>query len=58
MHPFAYEFYHQLWRLLDEGDVEFDGPIIQAEVIHFFKINLPLTTFLMFSIYWKYSRRV
>ena len=30
--PFAYEFYHQLRRLLDEGDVDFNGPIIQAEV--------------------------
>ncbi len=30
--PFAYEFYHQLRRLLDKGDVDFGGPIIQAEV--------------------------
>ncbi len=30
--PIAYEFYHQLRRLIDEGDVDFDGPIIQAEV--------------------------
>jgi len=30
--PFAYEFYHQLRRLLDEGIVDFGGPIIQAEV--------------------------
>ncbi len=30
--PFAYEFYHQLRRLLDEGEVDFGGPIIQAEV--------------------------
>ena len=30
--PFAYEFYHQLRRLLDEGIVDFSGPIIQAEV--------------------------
>lgn len=30
--PFAYEFYHQLRKLIDEGDVDFDGPIIQAEV--------------------------
>lgn len=30
--PFAYEFYHQFRRLLDEGIVDFSGPIIQAEV--------------------------
>lgn len=30
--PFAYEFYHQLRRLLDDGMVDFGGPIIQAEV--------------------------
>ncbi len=30
--PFAYEFYHQLRRLLDEGRVDFGEPIIQAEV--------------------------
>jgi len=30
--PFAYEFYHQLRRLLNKGDVDFNGPIIQAEV--------------------------
>lgn len=30
--PFAYEFYHQLRRLLDDGIVDFGGPIIQAEV--------------------------
>ncbi len=30
--PFAYEFYHQLRRLMDEGEVDFGGPIIQAEV--------------------------
>jgi len=30
--PFAYEFYHQLRRLMDNGDVDFGGPIIQAEV--------------------------
>lgn len=30
--PFAYEFYHQLRRLMDEGCVDFDGPIVQAEV--------------------------
>lgn len=30
--PFAYEFYHQLRKLMDSGDVDFGGPIIQAEV--------------------------
>ena len=30
--PFAYEFYHQLRKLIDNGDVDFGGPIIQAEV--------------------------
>lgn len=30
--PIAYEFYHQLRRLMDEGGVDFGGPIIQAEV--------------------------
>ena len=30
--PFAYEFYHQLRKLLDKGNVGFNGPIIQAEV--------------------------
>jgi len=30
--PFAYEFYYQLRKLIDNGDVDFDGPIIQAEV--------------------------
>lgn len=30
--PFAYEFYHQIRRLMDEGIVDFGGPIIQAEV--------------------------
>ena len=30
--PIAYEFYHQLRRLMDEGVVDFGGPIIQAEV--------------------------
>jgi len=30
--PFAYEFYHQLRKLIDSGDVTFEGPIIQAEV--------------------------
>ena len=30
--PIAYEFYHQLRKLIDEGDVDFGGPIIQAEV--------------------------
>ena len=30
--PFAYEFYHQLRELMDNGHVDFGGPIIQAEV--------------------------
>jgi len=30
--PFACEFYHQLRKLMDNGDVNFGGPIIQAEV--------------------------
>ena len=30
--PFAYEFYHQLRKLMDSVEVEFGGPIIQAEV--------------------------
>ena len=30
--PFAYEFYHQLRKLMDSEEVNFDGPIIQAEV--------------------------
>ena len=30
--PVAYDFYHQLRSLLDEGKVDFGGPIIQAEV--------------------------
>jgi len=30
--PFAYEFYHQLRKLMDDGEVDFGGPIIQAEV--------------------------
>ena len=30
--PFAYEFYHQLRRLIEEGRVDFGEPIIQAEV--------------------------
>lgn len=30
--PFAYEFYHQLRELIDNGEVDFGGPIIQAEV--------------------------
>ena len=30
--PFAYEFYHQLRKLIDSGRVDFSGPIIQAEV--------------------------
>ena len=30
--PFAYEFYHQLRKLIDSDDMTFDGPVIQAEV--------------------------
>ena len=30
--PFAYEFYHQLRKLMESGEVDFGGPIIQAEV--------------------------
>lgn len=30
--PFAYEFYHQLRTLMDNSNVNFGGPIIQAEV--------------------------
>ena len=30
--PFAYEFYHQLRESMDSGNVDFGGPIIQAEV--------------------------
>ncbi len=30
--PFAYEFYHQLRRLIDEGCVDFGEKIIQSEV--------------------------
>jgi len=30
--PFAYEFYHQLRKLMDGCDVNLGGPIIQAEV--------------------------
>ncbi|MFQ6116117.1 MAG: hypothetical protein ACE5NG_18810, partial [bacterium] len=30
--PIAYEFYHQLRKLIDEGIVYLGGPIIQAEV--------------------------
>ena len=30
--PIAYEFYHQLRKLIDDSDVNFGGPIIQAEV--------------------------
>lgn len=30
--PFAYEFYHQLRKLMDEGIVNFGEPIIQPEV--------------------------
>jgi len=30
--PFAYEFYHQLRKLIDEGFVDLGGSIVQAEV--------------------------
>ncbi|MEM2941668.1 MAG: hypothetical protein QW304_09005 [Thermoproteota archaeon] len=30
--PFAYEFYHQLRKLIDKGNVNLGEPIIQAEV--------------------------
>ncbi len=30
--PFAYEFYHQLRKLIDNGKVDFGGSVIQAEV--------------------------
>jgi len=30
--PFAYEFYHQLRKLMENGEVDFGEPIIQAEV--------------------------
>jgi hypothetical protein len=30
--PIAYEFYHQLRKLINCGDVNFGGPVIQAEV--------------------------
>ncbi|MFX0211599.1 MAG: hypothetical protein ACFFDT_36825 [Candidatus Hodarchaeota archaeon] len=30
--PIAYEFYHQLRKLIENGTVDFGGPIIQAEV--------------------------
>jgi len=30
--PFAYEFYHQLRKLIDSRDVNFGGHVIQAEV--------------------------
>lgn len=30
--PIAYEFYHQLRKSIDDGDADFGGPIIQAEV--------------------------
>jgi len=30
--PFAYEFYHQIRKLIEEGKADFGGPIIQAEV--------------------------
>lgn len=30
--PFAYEFYHQLRKMMETGEINFGGPIIQAEV--------------------------
>lgn len=30
--PFAYEFYHQLRKMIESKEVSFGGPIIQAEV--------------------------
>ena len=30
--PFAYEFYHRLRKLMDSGNVDFGGSVIQAEV--------------------------
>jgi len=30
--PIAFEFYYQLRKLIDNGDVDFSGPVIQAEV--------------------------
>lgn len=30
--PFAYEFYHQLRKLIEERKVDFGGPIVQPEV--------------------------
>ncbi|MFX0200409.1 MAG: hypothetical protein ACFFCW_30185 [Candidatus Hodarchaeota archaeon] len=30
--PFAYEFYHQLRKLMERGEIDFGGRIIQAEV--------------------------
>lgn len=48
--PFAYEFYHQLRKLIDNGDVDFGGSIIQAEVDkryqHYFK-NGKIPDFIM-----------
>lgn len=48
--PFAYEFYHQLRKLIDNDDVDFGGPVIQAEVDkryqHYFK-NGKIPDFIM-----------
>ena len=30
--PFAYEFYHQFRSLIEDGEVDFGGPVIQVEV--------------------------
>lgn len=30
--PIAYEFYHQLRKLIDDGNIDFGEPIIQAEI--------------------------
>lgn len=30
--PLAYEFYHQLRSLIESGEIDFGGPIVQAEV--------------------------
>ena len=30
--PFVYEFYHQVRKLMDKGDVDFGGPIVQAGI--------------------------
>ena len=30
--PFVYEFHHQIRKLIDDGEVDFGGPIVQAEI--------------------------